>query len=213
MSVSQRPRRKPCALGSLFIPFSAKLGSHQAAPHSVGPSVLTVVCMESNPCCVLFSALFLVMSMADPTAWVSFISWWVLRLLTLGLVTAPAVSTEHRCYLDIPFPCVDSMFGSHGHLLLSWPGRCQTFPWQLHYVHSSLQCLLCSAHVFCFICQCPVHPTAVWPALPYLFSCGLLVTFIPQVLCSVDRLCLVELPSSDVRSVRSMTCRYFLPPA
>lgn len=154
MSVFQHPRRKPCALGSLSIPFSATLGSHQAAPHSVGPPVLTVVCMESNPCRVLFSTLFLVMSMADPTAWVSFIFWLVLRLLTLGLVTAPAVGAEHRCYLDIPFPCVDSMFGSHGHLLLSWPGRCQTFPWQLHYVHSSLQYLLCSAHVFCLICQC-----------------------------------------------------------
>lgn len=84
-----------------------------------GSACADSLCMESNPCCVLFSAWFLVMSMADPTAWVSFISWWVLRLLTLGLVTAPAVSTEHRCYLDIPFPCVDSMFGSHGHLLLS----------------------------------------------------------------------------------------------
>lgn len=54
-----------------------------------------------------------------PHGVVSFLSWWVLGLLTLGLVTAPAVSTEHRCYLDIPFACVDSMLGSHGHSLLS----------------------------------------------------------------------------------------------
>lgn len=147
----QHPRKKPCALGSLSIPFSDHLEASSLL-FTLDLPVLTVYVNGVKPVLCLVQHI-VPCDVHDKTLWRGrpFTGWWVLRLLTLGAGDCSCCQHWSTGLFEQSFSLYgESIFWSRSRVLLSWLSRCQTFPRRYPAEHPSLPCL-CSAHILFYV--------------------------------------------------------------